>query len=141
MDVVLNDQDLIRIERCLNRMLATSGAHCALLIDRSGQLIASSGDPSTLDVVALSALTAANFGATAEIARLLGEEEFSLLFHKGKNENVHFSKIGDEFIMVVLFDDRTTLGLVRLRTEKVVKELQEIFEGGSGLKQRGRENS
>lgn len=128
MNIIISDRDIVRIERCLDKMLSSSGAHCALLIDRSGQLIASSGDPSTLDVIALSALTAANFGATAEIARLLGEDEFALLFHKGKNENVHFSKIGTEFIMVTLFDDRTTLGLVRLRTEKVVHELQDVFK-------------
>lgn len=127
MNIIISDRDIVGIERCLDKMLSSSGAHCTLLIDRSGQLIASSGDPSTLDVIALSALTAANFGATAEIARLLGEDEFALLFHKGKNENVHFSKIGTEFIMVTLFDDRTTLGLVRLRTEKVVHELQDIF--------------
>jgi predicted regulator of Ras-like GTPase activity (Roadblock/LC7/MglB family) len=127
MNIILSDQDIVRIERSLDTMLSSSGAHCALLIDRSGQLISSSGDPSTLDVIALSALTAANFGATSEIARLLGEDEFALLFHKGKNENVHFSKIGPEFIMVTLFDDRTTLGLVRLRTEKVVHELRGIF--------------
>jgi len=127
MNIVLTDEDYARVERCLDTMISSSGAHCALLIDRSGQLIASSGDPSTLDVVALSALTAANFGATAEIARLLGEEEFGLLFHKGKNENVHFSTVGNEFIMVTLFDDRTTLGLVRLRTEKVAEELRELF--------------
>ena len=127
MNIIISDQDIGRIERALDKMLSSSGAHCALLIDRSGQLISSSGDPSTLDVIALSALTAANFGATSEIARLLGEDEFALLFHKGKNENVHFSKIGAEFIMVTLFDDRTTLGLVRLRTEKVVHELREIF--------------
>ena len=127
MNIIISDQDIGRIEQSLDKMLSSSGAHCALLIDRSGQLISSSGDPSTLDVIALSALTAANFGATSEIARLLGEDEFALLFHKGKNENVHFSKIGNEFIMVTLFDDRTTLGLVRLRTEKVVHELREIF--------------
>lgn len=128
MDVALTDQDIMRIEKALNGMLTSSGAHCALLIDRSGQLIVSSGDPSTLDVVALSALTAANFGATAEIARLLGEEEFALLFHKGKNENVHFCKVGEDFILVTLFDDRTTLGLVRLRTEKLARELLKIFD-------------
>lgn len=127
MNLVLTDHDFARIEGRLDMMINSSGAHCALLIDRSGQLISSSGDPSTLDVVALSALTAANFGATAEIARLLGEDEFALLFHKGKNENVHFSTVGKDFIMVTIFDDRTTLGLVRLRTEKVVEELRELF--------------
>ena len=128
MNLVLKESDILRLEKSLDRMLISSGAHCALLIDQSGQLIASSGDPSNLDVVAISALTAANFGATAEIARLLGEDEFSLLFHKGKKENVHFSKIGEHFLVVTLFDDRTTLGIVRLHADRLAKELQDIIQ-------------
>jgi predicted regulator of Ras-like GTPase activity (Roadblock/LC7/MglB family) len=98
-----------------------------LLIDRSGQLIAHDGETLDIDLSALSALTAANFGATIEIARLLGEEEFTLLFHKGKSENVYFSAIGDHAIMVTLFDDRTSLGLIRLRINQIVGELSRII--------------
>jgi predicted regulator of Ras-like GTPase activity (Roadblock/LC7/MglB family) len=99
-----------------------------LLIDRSGQLIAHHGNtPEAIDVLSLSALTAANFGATAEIARMLGEEEFTLLFHKGKNENVYFSAIGEHVIMVTLFDDQTSLGLIRLQINKIIDELSKIL--------------
>jgi predicted regulator of Ras-like GTPase activity (Roadblock/LC7/MglB family) len=80
-----------------------------------------------VDVAALSALTAANFGATAEIAKLLGEDEFNLLFHKGKRENIYFSAVGEHLIVVTIFDHKTSLGLVRLRINKVADELLEIF--------------
>ena len=93
------------------------------MIARSGQLIAHHGDTLDIDIPSLSALTAANFGATAEIARLLGEEEFTLLFHKGKSENVYFSAIGEHVIMVTLFDDKTSLGLIRLRINQILEEL------------------
>lgn len=127
MDIILSEEDVERIDTCLNKVLNKSAAVSAFLIDRSGQLIANCGNPSTLDVSAFSALTAANFGATSEIAKLLGEEEFSLLFHKGQNESVYFSVVGKNMIMVIVFDDRTTVGLVRLSINMIMDELLEIL--------------
>jgi predicted regulator of Ras-like GTPase activity (Roadblock/LC7/MglB family) len=127
MNVVITKKELEKIDLCLKKMISTSLAHSVLLIARSGQLIANHGDTLDIDVSALSALTAANFGATAEIAKLLGEEEFTLLFHKGRSENVYFSAIGEHVIMVTLFDDKTSLGLVRLRINQVNEELSQIL--------------
>jgi predicted regulator of Ras-like GTPase activity (Roadblock/LC7/MglB family) len=127
MDVVFTKRDMKRIDVCLSRMLEKCAAVGAFLIDRSGQLIAHCGSSSTLDVSAFSALTAANFGATSEIAKLLGEQEFNLLFHKGRNENVYFSVVGKNMIIVIIFDDRTTLGLVRLSIRMIMDELLEII--------------
>src|SRR3990170_1223413 len=106
MNIVITQRDLEKINFCLNKILSSSLAQSVLLIDRSGQLIAHHGNSRAIDMPSLSALTAANFGATAEIAKILGEEEFTLLFHKGKSENVYFSAIGDHVILVTLFDDR-----------------------------------
>jgi predicted regulator of Ras-like GTPase activity (Roadblock/LC7/MglB family) len=134
MNIVITDKDMKKINYFLNKMLSSSMAHSVLLIDRSGQLIAHHGNTPELDIVSLSALTAANFGATAEIARILGEEEFTLLFHKGKNENVYFSAVGEHVILVTLFDDQTSLGLIRLQINKIIDELStillSIFEKG-----------
>jgi len=134
MNIVITDKDMKQINFCLNKMLSLSMAHSVLLIDRSGQLIAHHGNTTDLDILSLSALTAANFGATAEIARMLGEEEFTLLFHKGKNENVYFSAVGEHVIMVTLFNDKTSLGLIRLQIDKIIDELSTtllpIFEKG-----------
>jgi predicted regulator of Ras-like GTPase activity (Roadblock/LC7/MglB family) len=108
-------------------MMSSSFAHFVLLADRSGQLIAHQGQSPDVDTLALAALTAANFGATAEIARLLGEEEFTLLFHKGRSENVYFSAVGEHTILVTLFDDKTSLGLIRLKIGQIIDELSTIM--------------
>jgi len=78
-------------------------------------------------MVALAALTAADFGATAAIANMLGEKDFSLLFHKGKEENIHFSSFGEEFILITIFNNSTSLGLIRLEVERTTKELSRVF--------------
>jgi predicted regulator of Ras-like GTPase activity (Roadblock/LC7/MglB family) len=127
MNIVITKKDIEKIDSCLNRVVSSSLAHSVLLIDRSGQLIAHHGNTPGIDMLSLSALTAANFGATAEIARMLGEEEFTILFHKGRSENVYFSAIGEDVIMVALFDDRTSLGLIRLQINKIVGELSKIL--------------
>ncbi len=132
MNIVMTKRDLEKIDLCLNRMISSTLAHCVLLIHRSGQLISHignmpGGETPAIDILSLSALTAANFGATAEIARLLGEREFTLLFHKGGNQNVYFSAIGEHVIMVTLFDDRTSLGLIRLQIHKITDELSKIL--------------
>ena len=127
MDIIITKKDLEKINLCLNQVVSSSRAHSVLLIDRSGQLIAHHGNTPGIDILSLSALTAANFGATAEIARILGEEEFTLLFHKGKSENVYFSAVGEHVIMVTLFDDNTSLGLIRLQINKIVDELSKIL--------------
>ena len=134
MNVVITKKDAEKINVCLGNMMSSSLAHAVLLIDRSGQLIAHHGDTPDIDIPSLSALTAANFGATVEIARLLGEEEFTLLFHKKRSENVYFSAVGENAILVTLFDDKTSLGLIRLRIGQMVDELSKIvssmFEKG-----------
>lgn len=127
MNIILTKKDLEKIDLCLNKMVLSSLAHSVLLIDRSGQLITQHGNTPDIDILSLSALTAANFGATAEIARILGEEEFTLLFHKGRSENVYFTAIGEDVIMVILFDDTTSLGLIRLRMNQIIDELSKII--------------
>jgi len=127
MNIVITKKDLQKITYCLEKMVSYSAAHSVLLIARSGQLIANQGNTLDIDISALSALTAANFGATAEIAKLLGEEEFTLLFHKGKSQNVYFSAIGEHVILVTLFDDKTSLGLIRLRINQVHEELSQLL--------------
>jgi len=74
-------------------------------------------------------LSAANFGATAEIAKLIGEDDFALLFHKGKNENIHFTKVGKGFILITLFGKDVSLGLIRLNTARVTDTLIPILGG------------
>jgi predicted regulator of Ras-like GTPase activity (Roadblock/LC7/MglB family) len=126
-DLVLSREVLDRIDDILLNMLQRSGAHTVLLIDKAGQLVSFKGTMEEEKVASLAALTAANYGATTAIARLFGEEEFTLLFHKGKEENIHFSNVGDEHLMITIFNNNTNLGLVRLEVRKGLEDIEGMF--------------
>jgi len=113
-NTVIQQQDAARIHEILTHFLGDSGAAEALLIDRGGQLLARDGDAQALDAVSISALAAAAFSSTAAMAQLLGEPEFSVLFHEGTKRSIHVSTVDDEAILLAIFDERTTIGMVRL---------------------------
>ena len=90
-------------------------------------MITRAGEESSFDEDTISALVAGSFSATREMARLLGEQEFSALFHQGENDNIQLSLVGDRTILTVLFDDNTTLGMVRLYVAETVEKLEGLF--------------
>ena len=113
-NTVIQPQDAEGIHEILTHFLDDSGAAEALVIDRGGQLLAMDGDAQALDAVSISALAAAAFSSTAAMAQLLGEPEFSVLFHEGTKRSIHVSTVDDETILLAIFDQRTTVGMVRL---------------------------
>jgi predicted regulator of Ras-like GTPase activity (Roadblock/LC7/MglB family) len=113
-DMTIHEDAAARISTVLHQFLEESSAVDALLIDRSGQLLAQGGSERDLDTVSLSALAAGAFSSTAAMARLLGEPEFTMLFHQGINENIHVTAVDEHAILLALFDSRTTVGMVRL---------------------------
>jgi predicted regulator of Ras-like GTPase activity (Roadblock/LC7/MglB family) len=126
-DLVLYEQDFQTLQQILRRLRQESEARVVLLVDKNGQRIASIGDVDTLDVTSLASLTAGNVAATDGLARILGEREFSVLLHEGDKENIHVSIVGGRVILVVIFEDRTALGLVRLRVRQASAELARAF--------------
>lgn len=112
----------------MERLLQESGAHAALLVDRGGQLLVQAGDPPAFDATTFATLTAADFSANDQLARLLGETDFTSLFHQGERESMLVADVARRAILVVLFDSRTTLGLVRLRLRPVVDDLARHVE-------------
>jgi len=124
---VLYEEEINQIDRVLTRLIKEAEAKCALLVDKDGHLLTRQGFTHTLDTTALAALLAGSFASTKEIARLVGEPEFSVLFHQGKKDHIHISLIGERTILVVIFDDRTTIGMVRLYAKEISETLQEIL--------------
>jgi predicted regulator of Ras-like GTPase activity (Roadblock/LC7/MglB family) len=99
-----------------------------LLIGRDGQPIADAGDVAELDVTSLSSLTAGNVAATGGISKILREKDFTSQFHEGEKTHVHITLVGGRAILVVLFDERSSLGLVRLRVKKAAEEMVRLFD-------------
>ena len=122
------EEDFGGITAILQRFLYDSNARCALLVDRTGQLVATVGEQPTFDPTAFATLTAADFSANDQLARLIGEKDFNSLFHQGEKESMYLADVARRVILVVLFDNRTTLGLVRLKMKTTVDELSRLFE-------------
>ncbi len=126
--MVMYEEELEQISQVCERLHRDANATTVLVIDKNGQTIATAGEVEDLDVTSLSSLTAGNVAATGGIANLLSEREFAGQFHEGERTNVHISIVAGRVIMVVLFDERSSLGLVRLRVRRASKELTEILD-------------
>jgi predicted regulator of Ras-like GTPase activity (Roadblock/LC7/MglB family) len=126
--MVMYDEEARKIQVVCDRLSRDANAQAVLVIDKNGQPIAQSGETDHLDVTSLSSLTAGNVAATGGIAKLLAEREFAGQFHEGEKTNIHISIVAQRVILVVLFDDRSSLGLVRLRVKKASEELTRILE-------------
>ena len=122
-----HEEDSLRIRGVLADFLRDASARTALLVDRAGQMLVAVGEPPAFDPTAFASLTAADFSANDQLARLLGEGDFGTLFHQGERESLYLADIARRVILVVLFDNRTTLGLVKLRMKSAVAELTSIF--------------
>jgi predicted regulator of Ras-like GTPase activity (Roadblock/LC7/MglB family) len=126
--LVMYEDEFNQISAVLEKLVRDSNSRMVFLVDKNGQLIAAAGETENLDTTSLASLTAGNIAATGGLAKLLGEKEFSILFHEGERDNLHINLIGQRVILVVIFDDRSTLGLVRLRVKKASEELAQIFD-------------
>ena len=125
---VMYDEEFQRISAVIDKLLRESNAKVIFLVDNNGQLIAGCCETENLDTTSLASLTAGNIAATGGLAKLIGEKEFSILFHEGEKDNIHISIVAQRVILVVIFDHRSSLGLVRLRVKKASDELASVFE-------------
>ena len=139
--LVFYKEDIEVIGKSLNAFLKNSNAQCALLVDKDGHLVTKEGEARTYDMDTISALVAGSFAATKQMAKLLGEEEFALMFHQGKKDNIQLSLVGDRTILAVIFDERTTLGMVRLYSSQVSAKLAQVFKDISVRKTEGEQIS
>jgi len=124
----LFENDFQAIDRVLERLLEKTNALSVHLIDRSGQLITTSGRSADFDATAFASLVAADFTANAEVSQLLGEAAIEAVVNEGRSRSVYSCLLADRVIMCTVFDKRSTLGLVRLRAGKAVGELEGVFK-------------
>ncbi|MBI5643205.1 MAG: roadblock/LC7 domain-containing protein [Deltaproteobacteria bacterium] len=125
---IMFDEEYREITAAIEKLLRESNAKCVYLVDKDGQLISSSGETRDIDATSLASLTAGNIAATGGLAKLIGEKEFSILFHEGERDNLHISVVGQRVILVVIFDKRSSLGLIRLRVKKASEDLNKSIQ-------------
>ena len=126
--LVMYQEEFQRLEEALKRLRQEANARAVFLIDKNGQQIAAAGETTEFDTTSLASLTAGNVAATDGLAKLIGEREFSVLFHEGQRDHIHISIVAKRAILLVIFDERSSLGLVRLRVKRATAEMDKIFE-------------
>jgi len=126
--VEFDETQFEKIELILNEELIGLGVTCVLLIDLAGNILVNLDDGKTQhDVYSLAALAAGNFGAVNEMAKIIGETDFSLLFHKGEKESIHFSRISDDLLLLTIFGKEVSLGFLRLKVAEGIRKIQAII--------------
>ena len=125
--LVFYERDVQRIDEELDALLELSNARSALLVDRSGHMVTRRGEPLSASLESIAALVAGSFAATREMARLLGEDEFSVLSHQGARDGLQLQLVGERALLAIVFDQRTNLGLVRFYGQEAGKRLTEVL--------------
>ena len=123
----MHEQQFQQLKQVLNKLRLDSFSRVVFLVDKNGQQIAVMGDVGDLDTTSLASLAAGNVAATGGMARLIGEREFPTLSHEGERESIHICIIG-RVLLVVVFDERSSLGLVKLRVKQASRDLSSLFD-------------
>lgn len=125
---IVSESEQGNIARVLGRLAHDTGASHVLLLDKSGQLISAHGQEGQRDVVALGALLAGAFSSSRQVAEILGERDFRSIMQQGVHESISTSLVGEQWLLVVVFDRQTHVGLVKVLTRRVVEELERVLE-------------
>ncbi len=124
--IILREQQYHRIKAVLAKLRLDAAARVTFLIEKDGQPIAVHGEVGDLDTTSLASLAAGNVAATGGMAQLIGEREFPTLSHEGERESIHICIIG-RTLLIVVFDERSTLGLVKLRVKQAASDISLLF--------------
>ena len=124
---ILREQEFEALLSILRKLLVDASAKVVFLVDKNGTLLGSVGDAVGFDTTSLASLAAGNIAATGGLANLIGEKEFSILFHEGERDNMHLSVVAERLILVIVFDRRSSVGLVRLRVRQATARLTAVM--------------
>ena len=126
---IVSQEQIEQINMILTDKLIKLGVDCVIVIDMAGNIItARDNGVSKYDVYSFAALAAGNFATVDAMAKLVGEEEFSLLFHKGQESSIHFSKIDDELLMISMFGQDISLGFLRLNAVDAIEKIKRLWD-------------
>ncbi|MBA2284445.1 MAG: roadblock/LC7 domain-containing protein [Ktedonobacteraceae bacterium] len=127
-NLVISDRELTTITTALNKLMSDTSATSVMLLDKSGQVIANQGNGTRRNATSLGALLAGAFSSSRQVAELLGEKDFRTIFQQGMHENIYTTLVEEQWLLVIVFDKLTHIGLVKVLSKKATDELGRILE-------------
>ena len=126
--LILHGEDQQQIANLARELVRNANAKAVFVVDSNGHLMSEAGESADVDSTSLASLAAGCVAATGGLAQVIGEDEFPTHYHQGQRDHLHISLIGQQIILVVIFDDRSSLGLVRLRVKKASAEIARVLD-------------
>lgn len=124
---IISVKQLERIDRALKSGLIDGGVVCAILVDVAGNIIAGVDNGEVdFDVYSFATLAAGNYASVEAMSKLVGETEFSLLFQKGENVSIYFSRVSEAFLLITTFGKDVSLGFLRLKVAEAIERINLI---------------
>lgn len=123
-DMILFPEDIERLNLVLSQLVVKADLLLAVLINKDGRLLTSQGSLDNVDTVSMAALVAGNSASTLAIAQLMGEHEFSTMYHQGKDKHIYISVVDENTFLALVFDDRTNIDRVKVFVRQFDRQLK-----------------
>jgi len=127
-NLIISDRELEAISSTLTKLMQDTSAASVMLIDKSGQVISSLGPTTKRNATSLGALLAGAFSSSRHVAELLGEKDFRTIFQQGVRENIYTTMVEEQWLLVIVFEKLTHIGLVKVLAKKASEELVRTLE-------------
>jgi len=127
-NLIISDTELVFISNALVKLMNDTSASSVMLIDKSGQVISTQGSTTRRNATSLGALLAGAFSSSRHVAEMLGEKDFRTIFQQGVHENIYTTMVEDQWLLVIVFDKLTHIGLVKVLSKKTSDELARSLE-------------
>jgi len=127
-NLIISDHELDTITNALNKLMSDTSATSVMLLDKSGQVVSSQGTSTKRNATSLGALLAGAFSSSRHVAELLGEKDFRTIFQQGVHENIYTTMVEDQWLLVIVFDRLTHIGLVKVLSKRASEELGRTLE-------------
>ncbi len=127
--IVLSGETYKALSEIIAELAGNTRARTIIFSDMNGHPITQRGTATEIDISNLSALAAGDFSATAEMAKIIGEKrQFKFIFHEGEKYNAYLSNVGNNFLLILIFDSQTALGMIRIYTKRAIGALSDVLQ-------------
>jgi predicted regulator of Ras-like GTPase activity (Roadblock/LC7/MglB family) len=126
-NMVIDEETSASITKVLRQLVRETHASSGMVLDRPGQVIVYEGDSYRTEQMSLGALVAGTYGSTRQMAKILGEANFRTLVQEGAKEKIFTEAVGDHWLVSIIFDRNTHLGLVKMLSSRATLDLGEIL--------------
>jgi predicted regulator of Ras-like GTPase activity (Roadblock/LC7/MglB family)/DNA-binding response OmpR family regulator len=119
------DSQMTEIQKILAEFTNIEGVHTACLVGRDGFLLDSLARAG-IDAEMIGAIASSGFGSAESMGNQLGQGDLRMTMFEFANGPVMFAPVGEEAFLVIVADQETNLGWIRISIKKNAKKIKDV---------------